>query len=120
PNKEQGGRVSMETKRSKSVFSRLVALCLGFVFVFSMSMTALAADVPLSPDAKQSVTVGGLEPGVQVYLYRIVKVNIQEEQPASPVYLWEDGVKGWVTRQYSDYIGTDGEVTQEFQELNES
>ena len=110
----------METKRSKSVFSRLVALCLAFVFVFSMSMTALAADVPLSPDAKQSVTVGGLEPGVQVYLYRIVKVNIQDEQPASPVYLWEDGVKGWVTRQYSDYIGTDGEVTQEFQELNES
>lgn len=100
-----------------------MAMCMGVASVLPMGMTALAASVPLAPDAAQSVTVNGLEQGVKVDLYKVVDVNIKGNQLVYPLYAWNDNeqLKEWLeeydTEHQVDYIGDNGELNNAFQQL---
>ena len=53
-----------------------------------------------------SVTLGNLEAGTQVEVYKVVDVNWDDagDQPVSPAYTWTSAVAGWVKANYPAYV----------------
>ena len=94
----------------KNFMSRILAVCLMLVMTVSMGMGVTAA--PLSTEAKDNITISGIETTPEgaglgtVNAYQVIDVNVSENQPQSPVYTWSDDVVEWVSANYSIYIDT--------------
>lgn len=107
----------------KNFMSRILAVCLMLVMTVSMSMGATAA--PLSTEAKDNITISGIETTPEgaglgtVNAYQVIDVNVSGNQPQSPVYTWSDGVAQWVSVNFRSYIDVDNSnaVTDAFLDL---
>lgn len=114
----------MKAKRKSSKISKFLALCLAVVMTLAMSVTAFA-DVNIDDDTG-TITVSGMESdnGATVSAYKIINIKFDDaqQQPVSPVYLWTDEMAAWLkgdgSAEYGSYIGTDGEVTEAYQNLS--
>ena len=102
-----------------------MAVCLMLVMVFSMGMAVSAA--PLTPDAEDSITISGIETdgsgnGIgTLNAYRVINVNVNNNQPQAPVYTWDDAVAEWVSDNFSSYIDgrNSNAVTETFLNLTD-
>lgn len=98
--------------KKKSMFSKMLAVCLALVFALSMSVTAFAA---IAPNTTGSFTVTGLDtdPAPSVSAYQIITVNVDASgQPSYPMYTWNAAVATWMGNNgYGNYVdntlGTD-------------
>ena len=91
----------MKMKKSSSVISKILALCLAMVLSLAMGITAMAApEGGLTGSETADVTVDGLdtENEVTVEAYQIITVNIDLEsgQPKNPMYTWNSEVVKWL------------------------
>ena len=96
----------MKLKQRKSLFSKLIALCLAVVMMMSLGMTVSAA---VTADSKKNVTVKGLDEGTTVSIYKVIEVNVNDNgQPENPMYTWTDGMAAWLKNNtnetYKTYI----------------
>lgn len=91
--------------KKKSMFSKMLAVCLALVFALSMSVTAFAA---ITPDETGSFTVTGLDtdPAPSVSAYQIITVNVDANgQPSYPMYTWNAAVAEWLkANSYAAYV----------------
>lgn len=91
--------------KKKSMFSKMLAVCLALVFALSMSVTAFAA---ITPETKGSFTVTGLDtdPAPSVSAYQIITVNVDASgQPSYPMYTWNAEVAAWMgDNGYETYV----------------
>lgn len=103
----------------KSLFSKLIALCLAVVMMMSLGMTVSAA---VTADSKKDVTVNGLDEGTTVSIYKVIDVNINANgQPENPMYTWTNGMADWLkthkNETYKGYIDVaTNAVTDKFQQ----
>ena len=110
---------------NKKLVSRIMAVCLMLVMVLSMGMAVSAA--PLTPDAVDSITISGIETddsghGIgTLNAYRVINVNVNNNQPQAPVYTWDGAVAEWVSRNFSSYIDINNSnaVTDAFLDLSD-
>lgn len=109
-------------KTSKSIWARMMVLCLTLVMALSVAtMGAFAAPIT-TVNQTGTVTINGTaqDEGATVNLYKIIDVNMVNAngtiQPQAPVYTWNDDVASWVSRNYSAYIDTENgnAVTDDF------
>ena len=113
----------MKMKKSNSVISKILALCLAIVLSLAMGVTALAApEGGLTGSETADVTVDGLdtENEVTVDAYQIITVNINSEsgQPENPMYTWNSAVAKWLQNNgYSDYVGAENAVQDVFETI---
>lgn len=109
----------MKLKQRKSLFSKLIALCLAVVMMMSLGMTVSAA---VTADSKKDVTVNGLDEGTTVSIYKVIDVNINANgQPENPMYTWTNGMANWLkthkNETYKGYIdAATNAVTDKFQQ----
>lgn len=109
----------MKLKQRKSLFSKLIALCLAVVMMMSLGMTVSAA---VTADSKKDVTVNGLDEGTTVSIYKVIDVNINANgQPENPMYTWTNGMADWLkthkNETYKGYIdAATNAVTDKFQQ----
>ena len=109
----------MKVKHRKSLFSKLIALCLAVVMMMSLGMTVSAA---VTADSTKDVTVSGLDEGTTVSIYKVINVNINSNgQPENPMYTWTDGMADWLktheNETYKGYINAaTNAVTDKFQQ----
>ena len=107
----------MKVKHRKSLFSKLIALCLAVVMMMSLGMTVSAA---VTEASTKDVTVSGLDEGTTVSIYKVINVNINANgQPENPMYTWTDGMAAWLETHptYKDYIdAATNAVTDKFQQ----
>ena len=100
---------------------KLMALCLTMLFVFSMSLNALAA---IQADSKGTVTITGLtsDNGAEIKAYKIIGINfnVDNQQLEEPVYTWEDSVAKWVKENYANYINADNTVSDQYMKASGS
>lgn len=92
--------------KKKSMFSKMLAVCLALVFALSMSVTAFAA---ITPETKGSFTVTGLDtdqtPSVSAYQIITVNVDATSGQPSYPMYTWNAEVATWMkANSYASYV----------------
>ena len=92
--------------KKKSMFSKMLAVCLALVFALSMSVTAFAA---ITPDETGSFTVTGFDtdPAPSVSAYQIITVNVDATsgQPSYPMYTWNAEVATWMkANSYASYV----------------
>lgn len=103
----------------KSLFSKLIALCLAVVMMMSLGMTVSAA---VTADSTKNVTVNGLDEGTTVSIYKVIDVNINANgQPENPMYTWTNGMADWLkthkNETYKGYIDVaTNAVTDKFQQ----
>lgn len=113
----------MKMKKSNSMISKILALCLAIVLSLAMGVTALAApEGGLTGSETTNVTVGGLdtENEVTVDAYQIITVNIDSEsgQPENPMYTWNEEVAKWLQNNgYNDYVGAENAVQDVFETM---
>lgn len=111
---------------NKKLVSRIMAFCLMFVMVLSAGMSVSAA--PLTSDSTASITISGIETDESGHgigtlsVYKVITVNVNNNQPKAPVYSWNDAVAGWVSQNFSSYIDVDNSnaVTNTFINLNDN
>lgn len=109
----------MKLKQRKSLFSKLIALCLAVVMMMSLGMTVSAA---VTADSQKDVTVNGLDQGTTVSIYKVIDVNINANgQPENPMYTWTNGMADWLkthkNETYKGYIdAATNAVTDKFQQ----
>lgn len=91
--------------KKKSMFSKMLAVCLALVFALSMSVTAFAA---ITPETKGNFTVTGLDTDLapDVSAYQIITVNVDASgQPSYPMYTWNTAVATWLkANSYEAYV----------------
>ena len=114
----------MKMKKSSSVISKILALCLAMVLSLAMGITAMAApEGGLTGSETADVTVDGLdtENEVTVEAYQIITVNIDLEsgQPKNPMYTWNSEVVKWLKDNgYGNYIGSGNAVQDAFGDMS--
>ena len=111
----------------KKLMSRIMAVCLMLVMVLSTGMAVSA--VELTPGAKDSITISGIETtdpegyGIgTINAYRVINVNVSDNnQPQAPVYTWDNAVADWVSRNFRSYIDINNSnaVTDAFLDLSD-
>ena len=105
--------------RQKSLFAKVLALCLTLALAISMAVPTFGKTIQ-SNDEKGTVFVNGLESdeGESVNLYKLIDVhfNAALQQPEEPVYTWIGQVANWVKTNYPAYIDTQNQnaVTKAF------
>ena len=110
-------------KAKKTMFSRLLAVCLALALTVAMGTSAFAAPITAA-DQKGSITIQGIETdaGLDLNIYKIIDVNMDAEsaQPKEPVYTWNADVAEWVGDNYADYIdeANGNAVTKAFSEAD--
>ena len=108
-------------RRKNPMTKKLMALCLTMLFVFSMSLNALAA---IQADSKGTVTITGLtsDNGAEIKAYKIIGINFNadNQQLEEPVYTWEDSVAKWVKESYANYIHADNTVSDQYMKASGS
>lgn len=111
----------------KKLMPRIIAVCLMLVMALSMGMAVSAAPPPLTPGAKNSITISGIETddsghGIgTLNAYRVINVNVNNNQPQAPVYIWNGAVAEWVSRNFRSYIDINNSnaVTDAFLDLSD-
>ena len=101
----------------KNIFKGFIAL-----FVIAIATIIIVPNVlaNIASTDKGTITVSGIDDTdhktVTVTAYRLMDVDFDydTQQPKEPVYKWVAGVQQWVRANFSDYIGTDGRVTEKF------
>lgn len=111
----------------KKFMSRIMAVCLMLVMMLSAGMAVSA--VELTPGAKDSITISGIETtdpegyGIgTINAYRVINVHVSDNnQPQAPVYTWDDAVADWVSRNFRSYIDINNSnaVTDAFLDLSD-
>lgn len=100
----------MKATKKKSIISKLMAVCLTFVFVLSMSMSVFAVD--LTEGSTSTITVTGTadDAGATINAYKLINVNYDyaNDQLVEPVYQWTDTMADWLSAHdtYKTYIDT--------------
>ena len=104
-----------------------MAVCLMLVMMLSAGMAVSA--VELTPGAKDSITISGIETtdpegyGIgTINAYRVINVHVSDNnQPQAPVYTWDDAVADWVSRNFRSYIDINNSnaVTDAFLDLSD-
>lgn len=87
----------------KNLIKNLIIVCLLVIATIMVVPNVLAE----FGDANNTLTVNGLEAGqnVNVNLYRIMTVNIENNQPKAPVYSWVPSVATWLKNNgYKDFV----------------
>lgn len=105
----------------KKFMSRIMAVCLMLVMMLSAGISVSAAP-PLTSESTASITISGIETddsgnGIgTLSVYKVIEVNVNNNQPKAPVYTWDDKVAGWVNLNFSSYIDVDNSnaVTNKF------
>lgn len=103
--------------RQKSLFAKVMALCLALAMTLSVAVVPVSAAIVENQTG--TVTVNGLETdaGEVVDLYKVMDVHfdVTNQQPTEPVYTWIDQIAGWVRANYPAYIDTTtNAVTEDF------
>ena len=96
-----------------------MAVCLMLVMMLSAGISVSAA---LTTDSTASITISGIETddsdnGIgTLSVYKVIEVNVNNNQPKAPVYTWKDEVAGWVKLNFNSYIDVDNSnaVTNKF------
>ena len=109
----------------KKFMSRIMAVCLMLVMVLSTGMAVSAAQ--LTSESTASITISGIETddsgdGIgTLNAYRVINVNVNNNQPQAPVYKWDTAVAEWVNQNFSSYIDVDNSnaVTNTFLNLSD-
>lgn len=109
----------------KKLMSRIMAVCLMLVMVLSTGMAVSAAQ--LTSESTASITISGIETddsgdGIgTLNAYRVINVNVNNNQPQAPVYKWDTAVAEWVNQNFSSYIDVDNSnaVTNTFLNLSD-
>ena len=104
---------------NKKLVSRIMAVCLMLVMMLSAGISVSAA---LTTDSTASITISGIETddsdnGIgTLSVYKVIEVNVNNNQPKAPVYTWKDEVAGWVKLNFNSYIDVDNSnaVTNKF------
>lgn len=87
-----------------------MAVCLMLVMMLSAGISVSAA---LTSESTASITISGIETddsgqGIgTLSVYRVINVNVNNNQPEAPVYRWDTAVAGWVNQNFSSYIDVD-------------
>lgn len=108
----------------KKFMSRIMAFCLMFVMMLSAGISVSAA---LTTNSTASITISGIETDENgngigtLSVYRVINVNVNNNQPEAPVYTWDDAVAEWVNQNFSSYIDVDNSnaVTNTFLNLSD-
>lgn len=94
----------------KKFMSRIMAVCLMLVMMLSAGISVSAA---LTTDSTASITISGIETDENgkgigtLSVYKVINVNVNNNQPKAPVYTWDDAVAEWVNQNFSSYIDVD-------------
>lgn len=92
---------------NKKLVSRIMAVCLMLVMMLSAGISVSAA---LTSESTASITISGIETDENgngigtLSVYRVINVNVNNNQPEAPVYTWDTAVAGWVNQNFSSYI----------------
>lgn len=105
----------MRTQVRKIIYT-FIALCMTLTMVLSSGFIASADE--FTSGSTGIVTISGTEAKGQLTTYKVINVNVQNNQPTSPVYSWADAIKPWVQENYPAYT-SNGEVTQTFLDLTD-
>lgn len=108
----------------KKFMSRIMAVCLMLVMMLSAGISVSAA---LTTDSTASITISGIETDEKgngigtLSVYKVIDVNVKNNQPEAPVYRWDTAVAGWVNKNFSSYIDVDNSnaVTNTFLKLSD-
>ncbi len=108
----------------KKFMSRIMAVCLMLVMMLSAGISVSAA---LTSDSTASITISGIETDEKgngigtLSVYKVIDVNVNNNQPKAPVYTWNDAVAGWVKQNFNSYIDVDNSnaVTNTFLNLSD-
>lgn len=109
-------------KATKSIWARMMVLCLTVAMVLSVVTMGAFAEPVNEDDQTGTVTINSSTSveNVTVNLYKIIDVNMDKttNQPKDPVYLWNSEVSQWVDDNYAGYIdkNNNNAVTDEFKE----
>ena len=103
-----------------------MAVCLMLVMMLSAGISVSAAP-PLTSESTASITISGIETDENdkgigtLSVYRVINVNVKNNQPEAPVYRWDTAVAGWVNQYFSSYIdvGNSNAVTNKFLKLSD-
>ena len=101
-----------------------MAVCLMLVMMLSAGISVSAA---LTSDSTASITISGIETDEKgngigtLSVYKVIDVNVNNNQPKAPVYTWNTAVAGWVKQNFSSYIdvGNSNAVTNTFLKLSD-
>lgn len=70
------------------------------------------------------ITVNGVEKGVSVGAYQLMKVNFDYNvnQPKNPMYMWAEQIAGWMSANYTEYIDEENKnaVNEAFSTANDT
>lgn len=110
----------------KKFMSRIMAVCLMLVMILSAGISVSAAP-PLTSESTASIKISGIETddsghGIgTLNAYRVINVNVNNNQPQAPVYKWDDAVAEWVSRNFRSYIDINNSnaVTDAFLDLSD-
>ena len=108
----------------KKFMSRIMAVCLMLVMMLSAGISVSAA---LTTNSTASITISGIETDENdkgigtLSVYKVIDVNVNNNQPKAPVYTWNTAVAGWVKQNFSSYIDVDNSnaVTNTFLKLSD-
>ena len=103
-----------------------MAVCLMLVMMLSAGISVSAAP-PLTSESTASITISGIETDEKgngigtLSVYKVIDVNVNNNQPKAPVYTWNDAVAGWVKQNFNSYIDVDNSnaVTNTFLNLSD-
>lgn len=109
----------------KKFMSRIMAVCLMLVMMLTAGISVSAA--PLTSDSTASITISGIETDENgngigtLSVYRVINVNVNNNQPEAPVYTWDTAVAGWVKQNFNSYIDVNNSnaVTNTFLNLRD-
>ena len=86
-----------------------MAVCLMLVMMLSAGISVSAAPL-LTSESTASIKISGIETDENdngigtLSVYRVINVNVKNNQPEAPVYTWDKEVAGWVNQNFSSYI----------------
>lgn len=102
------------------ILSMAAALCMIFAMLLSLNVNVQAAG---KADQTANVTINGLAEGTSVSIYKIIDVNIDEnDNLTDPMYTWSDAMAAWLEQsgdygKYLDKSGGENAVSEEYQGL---
>lgn len=90
------------------------SIFMSLAMIFSLNIGIQAAGLNQST---QSVTIKGLDNGTSVSIYKLIDLNISDNDSVmNPMYSWTSGIATWINTNHSTYINTtnSNEVTSTY------
>lgn len=95
----------------KSMWTRLFAAFAAVLLTLGIAAPAFAA---VTPDAKGTVTLSGIEKGAEVNAYQLIEVGYNGNDP-SGAYFWNNDVAAWLKGNgYAELVDQNGAVTEKY------